>query len=736
MTSHNFPAGFIAALTAAVMDRDGTPERDEVRFRCPAPDHPDAHPSARWNPGKGTWFCDICSIGGGALDLGGRLGVEKPRPGGGAGTSSPDPSSAPDLTLERYAGAKRLPVDFLRQLGLSTVPYRGGQAVRIPYPNEDGTTGATRFRTALEKPPTGDRFAWESGSRVRLYGLDRKHEWRAAGFAVGVEGESCAHTAWLLGIPGFGIPGASNWRDDRDAAHLDGVGAIYIVVEPDQGGAALRKKLADSRLRDRTWLIDLSPYGAKDLSDLYLAGPGSCLDRFEEARANATRLAPEPAPEAPQPLGEVHGFLGRFIAYPSPHAHVAHVLWIAHTHLMDAWESTPRLAFLSPEPASGKTRALEITELLVPNPVEAVNVTPAYLFRKVGNDDEKPTILFDEIDTVFGPKAKDNEEIRGLLNAGHRVGAVAGRCVVRGKIVETEEIPAYCAVAMAGLGGLPDTILSRSIVVRMRRRAAGERVGPYRRRVEAPAGHALRERLAAWAGTVRHDVADAWPAMPAGIEDRDSDIWEPLLAVADAAGGDWPARARAAAVALVSESKESTPSLGLRLLSDLRQVFGDRDAMATDDILSSLQRLDEAPWGELVAGKPLNARGLARRLAEYGVKSKQVRDGAVTRKGYARADLWDAWSRYLPPPGPPPQESETSETSGGAEPHKPHGFAGFGNNGAVPDADLEKETPDPEKETCDTQHPYGFGDVSDVSDVSLLRRDELAGEAGADRWTV
>jgi hypothetical protein len=122
---------------------------------------------------------------------------------------------------------------------------------------------------------------------------------------------------------------------------------------------------------------------------------------------------------------------------------------------MDAWESTPRIAFLSPEPGSGKTRALETSELLVPNPVEAVNVTPAYLFRKVGSPEGRPTILFDEIDTVFGPKAGDHEEIRGLLNAGHRRGAVAGRCVVRGKEVFTEEIPAYCSVALAGLGNLP-----------------------------------------------------------------------------------------------------------------------------------------------------------------------------------------------------------------------------------------------------------------------------------------
>jgi hypothetical protein len=138
-------------------------------------------------------------------------------------------------------------------------------------------------------------------------------------------------------------------------------------------------------------------------------------------------------------LDAVYNFLCRFVSYPSEHAQVAHALWIVHTHLMDRWESTPRLAFLSPEPASGKTRALEASELLAPNPVMAVNVSPAYLFRKVGSE-EGVTILFDEIDTIFGPKAKDNEEIRGLLNAGHRRGAVAGRCVVHGKTVATEEI--------------------------------------------------------------------------------------------------------------------------------------------------------------------------------------------------------------------------------------------------------------------------------------------------------
>jgi len=358
-------------------------------------------------------------------------------------------------------------------------------------------------------------------------------------------------------------------------------------------------------------------------------------------------------------LADVHEFLGRFVAYPSEDARVAHALWIAHAHLLDAWESTPRIAFLSPEPGSGKTRALEITQTLVPRPVEAVNVTPAYLFRKVADEAGRPTILFDEIDTVFGPKAKDNEEIRGLLNAGHRRGAVAGRCVVRGKLIETEEIPAYCAVALAGLGGLPDTILSRSVIVRMRRRAPTEKVEPYRHRDHAPQGHELRERLSEWAASVEPLLTNARPSMPDSVVDRDADVWEPLLAIADEAGGIWPERARVAAVALVADSKRGTPSLGIRLLADLRAVFRTDDHLATEDILAKLHKLEESPWGDL-RGKPLDARGLAQRLRPYDVKPTTVRILASTPKGYRREDLHDAWVRYL---GPPPNESATSATA-------------------------------------------------------------------------
>jgi Protein of unknown function (DUF3631) len=162
-----------------------------------------------------------------------------------------------------------------------------------------------------------------------------------------------------------------------------------------------------------------------------------------------------------------------------------------------------------------------------------------------------------------------------------------------------------------------------------------------------PVGTNIRRMIEAWARSQHGDIA--WPEMPPEIQDRDADVWEPLIAVADLVGGEWPARARAAAKFLVSASKEIEPSLGIKLLSDLRAIFGDRDAVASKVILTNLHSLPESPWADIKGGKPLDERGLAKRLREYGVKSKNIAVGDERPKGYTRDDLHDAWGRYLPP---------------------------------------------------------------------------------------
>ncbi|MFD6285225.1 DUF3631 domain-containing protein [Streptomyces sp. NPDC060205] len=356
-------------------------------------------------------------------------------------------------------------------------------------------------------------------------------------------------------------------------------------------------------------------------------------------------------------LNEVEAFHRRFNVFPHEAAYVAVALWDAHAHLLDCFDSTPRLAFLSPEPGSGKSRALEVVETLVPQPMTAVNASAAALFRSVSNPNGRPTILFDEIDTIFGPKAGDNEELRGFLNAGHRRTGVTYRCIGDGGNQTVQAFPSYCGVAVAGLGNLPDTIMTRSIIIRMRRRARNERVEAFRARLHEAEGNALRDRLAQWAEHARGFVMGAWPEMPDGVSDRPADVWEPLLAIADAIGGQWPERARAACVTLVTASRANDKgSLGVRLLTDLRDhVMVGIDRLPTVAILDRLNALDDAPWADL-HGKPLDNRRLSKMLAEYmtadnePIASRNIKTAGSVLKGYSAADLWDAWARYCPPP--------------------------------------------------------------------------------------
>ncbi|MEV6727288.1 DUF3631 domain-containing protein [Streptomyces sp. NPDC051364] len=360
-------------------------------------------------------------------------------------------------------------------------------------------------------------------------------------------------------------------------------------------------------------------------------------------------------------LDEVEAFHRRFNVFPREAAYVAVALWDAHAHLLDAFDSTPRLAFLSPEPGSGKSRALELVETLVPQPMVAVNASAAALFRAVSGPEGRPTILFDEIDTVFGPKAGDNEELRGFLNAGHRRSGVTYRCVGDGGNQTVQAFPSYTAVAVAGLGSLPDTILTRSVIIRMRRRARNEHVEPFRQRLHEKEGHALRDQLAVWAEQVRGKVQGAWPEMPEGVTDRPADVWEPLIAIADAAGRDWPKRAREACVQLVRASQtDDKGSLGIRLLTDLRDhVMVGVDRLPTIAVTDRLNALDDAPWADL-QGKPLDSRRLARMLADYmtadnePITSRNIRTAGGVLKGYYSADLHDAWQRYCPPPSVSP----------------------------------------------------------------------------------
>jgi hypothetical protein len=356
-----------------------------------------------------------------------------------------------------------------------------------------------------------------------------------------------------------------------------------------------------------------------------------------------------PAVDGARLLGELRQAFTRYVVFPSSQAADAVTLWTAATHAQPAWEHAPRLAVVSPLKRCGKSRLLDVVAETCHGPLITINATIAAVVRSIGQD--PPTLLVDEADALWGTRkqADANEDLRGLLNAGHQ----RNRPMLRWDVTSrtAEQLDTFAMALLAAIGELPDTIMDRAVIVRMRRRAAGEQVQPYRTRRDAPPLHDLRDRLATWARAHLRELQHAQPAMP--LEDRAADTWEPLIAIADLAGGDWPARARHAAATMTAAEaqQEEDTAASVRLLADLRQVFQvtGAEALYTSSILEALHQLEDAPWADWY-GHPLTTRDLAKLLRPYQVESKNIREQGTgqPRKGYARADLQDVWARYVP----------------------------------------------------------------------------------------
>ncbi|MER5943301.1 DUF3631 domain-containing protein [Streptomyces sp. NPDC001928] len=361
-----------------------------------------------------------------------------------------------------------------------------------------------------------------------------------------------------------------------------------------------------------------------------------------------------PVSEGAQVLADLRAQIKRYVVMPSEDALAAVTLWIAATHLQRAWQHAPRLAIVAPEKRCGKSRLLDVITETVRNPLITVNAIPAAIFRSI-DDEDPPTLLVDEADTLFSTvkSAEKNEEVRGLINAGHQRNRPTLR--VTGPEHKPTAFPTFAMAALAGIGDLPDTVMDRSVVIRMRRRAAGEKVAAFRTTRDTPTLHAIRDRLSAWLTPLYKRALGMEPPMP--VEDRAADTWEPLVVIADLAGGEWPALARTACRVMTDyeAGKDEEGGLRTRLLVGIRRAFAaenDPMVLGTRRLLEHLNADKEAPWAEYGANG-LTPRGLQLLLKDYGISSANRRfpDGTQA-KGFARNQFLDTWDRYCPEPGP------------------------------------------------------------------------------------
>lgn len=341
-------------------------------------------------------------------------------------------------------------------------------------------------------------------------------------------------------------------------------------------------------------------------------------------------------------LDEIRKTLLRFIICTSETATAA-TLWIVFTWLIDRMQVAPIAMITAPEKRCGKSQLLDFIGRLSKKALVASNISPAAVFRVI--EAHNPTLLIDEADTFL----RENEELRGVINSGHtRQSAYVIRTV--GDDHEPKQFGTFGPKCVCGIGKQAETLMDRSIVLELRRKMPTETVQRLRH-AEPGLFDRLASKLARFAEDFGEKIEAQRPDLPEKLNDRAQDNWEPLLQIADFAGGHWPSSARNAALKISGE-KEDAQSVSTELLADIQSVFEEKrtQRIYTADLIVALVADDEKSWATYNRGQPLSPKQLARRLQEFGIKSKDMRSGIEVKKGFELSQFADAFARYLSQP--------------------------------------------------------------------------------------
>lgn len=343
-------------------------------------------------------------------------------------------------------------------------------------------------------------------------------------------------------------------------------------------------------------------------------------------------------------------FIQRFVMLSKAQALVVS-LFVLYTYAVEQFDCAPYLQVTSAEKRCGKTRLLEVLSLIVNRPWLTARTSAAALVRKLHSD--RVTLLLDESDAAFGGDKEYSEALRGILNAGHRKGMKACLCVGKGADIKVADFDVFGPKVISGIGELPGTVADRVAPIKLLRKRPSERVERFRPRLVGKDAKKLRERLAQWATAARlKSLRSAWPELPEALSDRQQDVSEPLLAVADLAGSEWGSLGRRALTEIFGAVGAEDQSIGVQLLGDIKAVFDSNavDRISSEDLVSALVEMEERPWAEFgKGGKPITKATLGRLLSKrYEISPATVRIGDRTPRGYQVSWFEDAFSRYLP----------------------------------------------------------------------------------------
>lgn len=364
-------------------------------------------------------------------------------------------------------------------------------------------------------------------------------------------------------------------------------------------------------------------------------------------------------PDGAQLLDRIVTFIGRFVVLPEGVASLL-AAWVVHTYAFAAADYTPYVVVVSATKGCGKSRLLETVELLVERPLASANITPAALYRSI-EEGKEPTMLLDEQDGL-----RDGS-LREVLNAGFRRGQMVLR--TREKLDGVDSFPAFCPKVFASIGGISPTVADRSIRINMTRRLPTESVEAFRRRDVEPDACRIRDDARVFAVLHAVELSQARPAFPEGLDDRGRDIYEPLLAISDLAGGSWGLRLREDVVANRLIRFGQDDDLHTELLGDIRTILMSNGItegfIKTHGLLEHLTEDESMQWGEYDRGRGPSPKKLAMWLGDFGISSRRKQVNGEQRNGYFAEDFREPFLRYLAAPDAGVDEAAPASTEDG-----------------------------------------------------------------------
>jgi hypothetical protein len=322
-------------------------------------------------------------------------------------------------------------------------------------------------------------------------------------------------------------------------------------------------------------------------------------------------------------------------------------VWVLHTYAWLAWTRTPYLNVNSPVQECGKTLLCELIELVTWNPLLIMSMSAAVLAREI--EQNHPTLLIDEFDQTLAGDKETLSLVMGAINSGYRK---SGKRLVSVQVKggwESRRLSVFCPKVLSGISGLPAITASRCIPINMQRMKPGERVADIDEYITEPEANELSNRCEVWSKAHLKQLRDARPEGLDTLGHRQREVSRPLLAIADAVENGWGERVRAALERLFT-AKRDLPDINIRirLLHDMRVVFGDRKRISSRDAASQLGADADAPWSSWGrSGKPIAQSQLAKQLVYFGVTPRvQRNDDGTNLRGYDRAQFEDLWERY------------------------------------------------------------------------------------------